>query len=137
MNTTTDNFRDAFNTPFFMGFHRDCNFEEALEIDVPLQVTAKEINIHKDKYENGFVNDGYLKLFALFRLIGKVDDLEAALSDYALVKLTEMKSKVADYKNGEEIIEFISDDYHIITKSVEAMEDYLGLKCNFYFVEVA
>lgn len=137
MNTTTDNFREAFNTPFFMGFHRNGNFEESLEIDVPLQVTAKEISIHKDKYENGFVNDGYLKLFALFRLIGKVDDLETALSDYALVKLTEMKSKVSDYKNGKEVIEFISDDYYIITKSVEAMEDYLGLKCNFYFVEVA
>ena len=93
--------------------------------------------IYSDKYSNGFVNDSYLKLFALFRLIGQVDDLEVALSEYALIKLTEMKSAIVDYKTGKKVIQFISDDYHIIEKSVSALENYLGLQCNFYFVEIA
>ena len=138
MNSLTINkFNDAFNTPFFMDFHRNYNFDEKLEIDVPLHVTSKEMAIYSDKYSNGFVNDSYLKLFALFRLIGQVDNLEAALSEYALIKLTEMKSAIVDYKTGKKVIQFISDDYHIIEKSVSALENYLGLQCNFYFVEIA
>ena len=135
MNNMT-NFDVAFNTPFFMDFHNTYN-PERVEVDVPLQVTSKEVEIYKSKYSEGFVNDSYLKLFALFRLVGQVDNLEKALTEYALIKLTEMKERVVDYKTGKKVIQFISDDYHIIEKSMRALENYLGLQCNFYFVEVA
>lgn len=139
MNTRFTSFDDAFVSPFFTDFHKEYNSAYKEKVDIPLYVTAKELKIYEDQYTNGFSNKAYLYLFALFCLFSKVKDGESTkiFSRYAIKCLYDLKARVVDYKTGKKHIDFISDDYYIIIKSVKAIENYLGIECNFHFVEIA
>lgn len=127
----------GFDIPFFQNFHREYNLNDAMDVDVPLEVEKRIIDIYENKYNSGFVNKIYLKLFGLIRLSNQLDDVSVALNDYAMDRLVELLNKLEDYINGNKLVEFIGDDYYVIEKSLYAIENYLGLHCNFYFVEAA